>query len=504
MPHFKQLPMEPTQIVMFPLSVDDSIPQDSDVRVFSEAMDMMDTSVLEAGYSEAGCPAYPPLILAKILAYGYSKGIRSSRALEDTVKNDKRFVWLAGGLEPDHTTISRFRKEKQSQLKAAYTGTVRVCMQAGLVLLNATSTDGTKILARASKRSLYDAKRIDRVDEAIDRIFREAEEADRLEDEMYGSSSGREAPPELADAKRRKEKLGEIAKRLNESERKNVSSSDSECKVMKTSDGLRPAYNVQATVDSANLVIVAADVTDAETDYGQLPEQLAQVAQNTGCRTGMALADTGYGDQETLKELVSTGQEALIPSLEQPQQKDRNNLFASICFLKAEGKGVLICPAGRELAYRREVSNHGKRYLVYTLEGCRSCSFYAQCVKLSCKTGKSVQKSAISEDREKMIERLRSPEGKALYALRQQTVEPTFGNIKVNMGFTRFGLHGKQGAMSETWLMCMAHNLKILAARFRRASLTEVFSCIAETFGRRSAEWPTILHSKRSTGGITA
>ena len=475
MPHFKHKPMEQSQLLMFPTSLDDSIPQNSDVRALSDAMDLLDTSALQAGYSEMGCPAYPPMVLAKVLVYGYSKRIRSSRALEDVVRNDKRFMWLAGGLEPDHSTISRFRKEKQADLKAAYKSTVRVCMEAGLVLLNTTSTDGTKIEARASKRSLYDAKRMEKAEEEIEQIFREAEEADKLEDELYGSSSsGREVPPELADAKKRKKKLEEIAEQLKESERKNVSASDSECRVMKTTTGLRPSYNVQATVDSENLVIVAADVTDSENDCGQLVGQLAQMEENTGCKTAMALADTGYGNEQTLEELCASGQDALIPPKEQSQQSDRNDLFASRCFLRAEDKDALICPAGRELTYRREVSNHSRKYLVYTAEGCRSCSFYEQCVKVSCKTGRSVQKSQISEQKEAMIERLRTPEGKALYALRQQTVEPVFGNMKWNLGFRRFSLHGKKGAMSETWLMCIVHNLKVLVARVGRDGLAKL------------------------------
>ena len=465
MANYKKMPMEPTQIVLFPRSVDDSVSAESDVRAVSEAMDMLDWSAFEEGYSHTGCPAYPPKVLTKILVYGYSKGIRSSRALEDAVKNDKRYIWLSGGLEPDHCTISRFRKDKQEALRSAYKSTVRVCMEAGLVLLNTISTDGTKVLARASKRSLYDVKRVDKVSEAIDKIFREAEEADRLEDEAYGNGSGSTLPPELADAKKRKEKLREIAERLKKSGRKKICASDTECRVMKTKMGLLPSYNVQATVDSANLVIVAADVTNRENDFGQLSGQLAQVEENTGCRADLVLADTGYGDQGTMKELSSSGQDALIPQPEQPQQKDMNNLFASRCFLKDEERDVLICPAGKELTYRRKVSNHGKMYLIYTAEGCRSCSFYAECVKVLCKTGRSVQKGVLSDERERMIERLRTPEGKAQYALRQQTVEPVFGSIKWNMGFARFGLHGKGGAKSEIWLMCMAHNLRILTKR---------------------------------------
>jgi transposase len=330
MPNFKQMPMTPSQVLLFPMSVEESVPRDSDVRVLGEAMDLLDWSVFEAGYSETGCPPYPPKVLAKVLVYGYSKGIRSSRALEDAVKNDKRYIWLAGGLEPDHTTIARFRKEKASELRDVYRGSVRICAEAGLILLDVTATDGSKIKARASKKSLYDAKRVAKEMEAIDRVFAEAEEVDRREDELYGSGTGNEMPAELADAAKRKEKLQEIAERLRKTGRNSASSTDEECRVMKTTDGLRPSYNVQVSI--------------------------------------------------------------------------------------------------------------------------------------------------VAAERQAMIERLETPEGRRLYSLRQQTVEPVFGNIKANMGLSRFGLHGREGAQSETWLICIAHNLKIYARR-RGAPVACALSC---------------------------
>ncbi len=371
MANYKKMPLEPTQIIMFPMSVNDSIPADSDVRTVSEAMDLLDWSGFESSRKGTGCPPYPPRVLAKIIVYGYSKGIRSSRALEEVVKNDKRYIFLSGGLEHDHSKIARFRKERQPLLRAAYRDTVRVCMEAGLVLLNAVSTDGSKIQALASKKSLYGMKRIDKVSEAIDRIFREAEEADRLEDEAYGEGTGRELPPELLDAKKRKEKLSEIAERLKESGRKNISASDAECRVMKTTGGLRPAYNVQITVDKENLVIVGADVTNSESDHGQLSAQLKEVEENTGCKPDVVLADTGYCDEGTLKTLSSSGQDALIPPQEQNPGRDRNNLFDSRCFFRDRERDVLVCPAGKDLTYRRTVKCCSGHYKVYTADGCR-------------------------------------------------------------------------------------------------------------------------------------
>jgi len=476
MPNFKQMPMTPTQVLMFPVSVDEAVPKDCDVRMLGEAMDLLDWSAFEASYSETGCPPYPPQVLTKILVYGYSKGIRSSRALEDTVKNDKRYIWLAGGLQPDHSTIARFRKDKQEELKDAYKGSVRICAEAGLILLNVAATDGSKIKARASKRSLFDRKRLEREMAEIERILAEAEEVDRQEDELYGTGSGNEVPEELADARKRKEKLEEIARRLKDAGCNSISSTDPECRVMKTLDGLRPAYNVQLTVDSAEQVIVAADVVNAQTDNGQLAGQLEQVIENTGMEPDVVLADTGYSDQETFKALSAADQEAIIPPKEQPQEKKRNDLFASKCFLWDGDRDVLICPAGRELTFCREVGCSSGKYREYRAFGCKSCSFYHECVKVEGKTGRAVQVSVVAAERQGMIERLKTPKGRELYLLRQQTVEPVFGDMKWNMGLSRFSLDGTEGAKSETWIVCMAHNLKIYG-RIKGRSLLLALSC---------------------------
>lgn len=498
MPNFKQMPMTPSQVLMFPLSVEEAVSKGCDVRILGDVMDLLDWSGFEAGYSETGCPAYPPRVLAKILVYGYSKGIRSSRVLEDVVKNDKRYIWLAGGLEPDHTTIARFRKQKQAELKAAYKGSVRICAEAGLTLLNVAATDGTRMKARASKRSLYDAKRIAKEMEAIDRILAEAEEVDRQEDELYGTGTGNEVPEELADAKKRKEKLEEIAKRLKEAGCNKVSSTDEECRVMKTGDGLRPAYNVQLTVDSANQVIVAADVVNAQADNGQLTGQIEQVIENTGMKPDVVLADSGYSDQDTLKALSSMEQEAIIPPIQQPQEKKRNDLFASKCFVKDEVRDVLICPAGRELPFYREVSCSSGNYREFRAFECKSCSFYHECVKVKGKTGRAVQISVVAAERQGMMKKLNTSEGRELYSLRQQTVEPVFGDMKWNMGLSRFSLNGTEGAKSETWIACIAHNLKIYGKSKGKSLVSALFwalpwfvSVIRGLAGRKATLLPT-------------
>ena len=90
MPRYKQMPLEPSQLMLYGRSVEDAVPMGCDVRA---------------------CPPYPPEAMVKVLGYAYSKGIRSSRKIEQHLNYDVRFIWLAGGLSPDHNTIARFRKE---------------------------------------------------------------------------------------------------------------------------------------------------------------------------------------------------------------------------------------------------------------------------------------------------------------------------------------------------------------------------------------------------------
>ncbi len=110
--------------MLYGQSVEDALPQDNDVRVFSEVMDYLDYSALESRYSDMGCPAYSPKTMVKVLGYAYSKGIRSSRRIEECLHIDVRFIWLAGGLAPDHNTIARFRKDGGADLENLFKDSV--------------------------------------------------------------------------------------------------------------------------------------------------------------------------------------------------------------------------------------------------------------------------------------------------------------------------------------------------------------------------------------------
>ena len=457
MARFKEMPMAPSQLMLYGRSVEDALPQCSDVRVFNEMMDYLNYSALESGYSEMGCPAYPPKTMVKVLGYAYSKGIRSSRRIEEALSIDVRFIWLAGGLAPDHNTIARFRKDGGSELENLFKDSVKLCMRAGLVFLNSVSTDGSKLVAAASKKRIYNEERLEREMRRVEQILQEAQEIDRAEDELYGSGNGREIPQELKDARARKEKLQEIAEQLKETQSKNVVSSDHECRVMKTrNNGKCPAYNLQASVDTDNQIIVAMELTASETDHGYLPKMVEQVESNTGAASDISLADSGYQDEETLKWIEQSNHDVLMPIME-PHESKRTDLFAGRCFVYDDERDVVICPAGRDLVFGGQYKLSSGTYKRYAAAGCKSCSFHRKCCGK--KANRRINVSIVAHVRQRMRDRLQTQQGKQIYSARKQTVEPVFGQMKTNRGFGRLLVHGYAGALAETALMCLIHNI---------------------------------------------
>lgn len=474
MSRYKQMPMPPSQSMLFGMSIEEALAKDSDVRAFKDVMDCLDYRHIESTCATTGAPPYPPDVMVKILGYAYSKGIRSSRNIEGALKVDVRFMWLGGGLKPDHNTLARFRRDNEQSLKLLFTDSVRICCEAGLVFLNTVSVDGTKILAAASKKRVYSQSRVDREMARVEKILAEAEEVDQAEDAQEASAEHGDIPEHLKNAKERKARLEEIANQLRESKRKAVVVSEPQSRVMLTSEGKRPAYNLQAAVDGGSQVIVAMNLTDAEDDHGQLPGVVGEVESNTGLSPGISLADTGYCDENTLKWIEESGHEVLMPSQEHPDESKRTDRFASKHFAHDTERDVLICPEGKELVFKGEYRKGSGTYRHYAAKGCKSCPFHGQCVR-SGRGSRQINVSVVASVRRKMRQKLRSPEGRELYNLRRETVEPVFGQIKSNTSFARFLMKGRKGASAEAALMCMAHNIqKCVTSASLRAYLAQI------------------------------
>ena len=192
MPKFKEY--HQNQIMLMPPSLEEKVPLEHLARYVNQVVDRLDTSAIEASYSELGCPGYHPKMLVKLLVYGYSMGIRSSRRIQRAAREDIVFMWLAGLQEPDFRTISDFRKSRLKDIKGIFNQILELCCELGMVQCGRISIDGTKIEANSGKHKITFRKKLEKslsgYEEKIDEILREAEEIDAEEDALYGDSDG--------------------------------------------------------------------------------------------------------------------------------------------------------------------------------------------------------------------------------------------------------------------------------------------------------------------------
>ena len=175
----------------------------------------LDLSAIYADYTEVrGAPPYEPRLMVKILIYGYSHGVTSSRALERRCHDDIAFRFLTAQAAPDFVAISRFRTRHGAALKALFTQSLTLCAQAGLVSLGRVALDGTKVRAAASRHRAMSYDRMVRAEselaDEVDALLADAERLDAAEDAAYGTDRrGDELPVELA---RREGRLAAIRK----------------------------------------------------------------------------------------------------------------------------------------------------------------------------------------------------------------------------------------------------------------------------------------------------
>ena len=359
----------------------------------------------------------------KVLLYGYCVGVSSSRRIAQRFHDDIAFRVLAANNTRDFRTISDFRKDNLDALSGLSLQVLALCQQAGLVKLGHVALDGTKVKANASKHKAMSYGRM-REKEAqlaaeVAELLRRAQTADDEEDRRYGKDQrGDELPEELAFREGRLEKLREamaaleaeaqVAAEPAEAEgRKHPgvaddkaqrSFTDAESRIMPAAGGkdFLQAYNCQAVVDSAHQVIVAARATNQTSDKQQAAAMLQKTIDNVGAVSGEVSADAGYYSAQAVDEFL------LWAWTRSSRRKTRH------------GRVVPPAPRGRI-------------------------------------------PSQLSP-RDRMRRKLQTRRGRQRYALRMQTVEPVFGQIKQGRGFRQFLLRGLEKVKGEWSLICTGHN----------------------------------------------
>ena len=434
-------------------SLQDWLPEEHLARFVVDVVSQLNLRSLTKAYAGKGSPAYHPEMLLALLFYGYATGIYSSRKIEQATYDSVAFRFIAANTHPDHDTIATFRKRFLNELHPLFVQILMLAREMGFLKLGKVSLDGTKVKANASKHHALSWGHACKIEEQlkaeVDALIELANQADATK-----ISDGMNVPEEIA---RRKDRLAAIAKakekieqraverynkekqeyddkmttrqaKAEESGKKprgrtpqppepgpgkkdQVNLTDEESRIMPTSGkGFEQAYNAQVAVDLDSMLIVESHVSQNPNDKQEVSptvEGLNSLPEELGA-VDTVVADAGYFSEDNVDTCNSNKMEPLIA----PGRNKHNQTIQE----------------------------------------------------------RFSQPDPLPEDADsvsKMRHRLKTKEGRQIYAKRKSTVEPVFGIIKQVMGFRQFLLRGLESVQGEWNLVAIAWNIKRMFALSR-------------------------------------
>ena len=435
---------------LMPPSVEDWLPQRHLARFVAEVVDGLDLRAMSRAYRGSGLASYHPAVLLSLLVYGYATGVFSSRKLERATYDSVAFRFIAANDHPDHDTIATFRRRFLKEIAALFVEVLKLAREMGVLKMGTVALDGTKIHANASRHSALSYEHAGEIEKQLKaevaELLAKAEAADQAD-----VPDGMSIPEELARRETRLEKIAEARARIEARAQERfkqeqaeyqaklavreanaeatgkkpsgrplqppveaplptdqINLTDEDSRIMPVAGGgFEQCYNAQAVVAADSLLVVAVDVTQAVNDKQQLQPMLDKVAglpDELG-EVKTMLADSGYFSAANVMACAAAEIEPLIAMGRQPHYPPLNERFAA-------------APTAPENPTPVEAMAH----------------------------------------------RLKTPEGKKLYALRKQVPEPVFGIIKSVLGFRQFLLRGLDCVRGEWSLVTMAWNIKRMFA----------------------------------------
>jgi transposase len=424
----------------------DVLPPDHLVHFVVFVIEQLDLRAIYQKYASVGAPPYEPGILLGLLFYGYATGVFSSRQIEKKCKESLSFRFIAGGNEPDHSTIADFRKDNLAEIKELFVQILVVAIELGKLELGNISLDGTKIHADASKSKAISYKRLlelePQLQAEVAELFALAEKAEGetspegmvIEDEV---ALRQKRLAQLAKAKAVLEARAEARYELEKAEyeaklrerdakeqargrklggrkpqpptpgprdKDQYNFTDPDSPIMKNSNnqGFDQHYNAQAAVEQSSMLIVGNHLSDHPNDKQEAVPTLAAIPTEQIGRPDAAALDNGYFSQANIEAFEAQGVDPYIATGRDSHHQSWQEFFAG-----------LPDPPAEE-----------------------------------------------ASPKEKMAYKLKTDIGQAIYRLRKSTVEPVIGIIKEILGFRQFSLRGLVKAAGEWNLVCIAFNLK--------------------------------------------
>lgn len=426
---------------LMPPDVRDWVARDDLAHFLVEAVQSVPIDAFKVNRRGSGSAQYPPRAMLALLVYCYSRGITSSRRIEEATYHHAGVRLIMANTHPDHDTIATFRRVNGEAFEAAFLQILLLAQEVGLLKLGKISIDGTRMKADASlnQNVTYDRSEelIEQLKADIAALAAQAEADDRdpdPDDRLPAELQRREKLLAKLEAARAalEQRARERAQREHAAYRKAVADragrdprgrqpkppppvaearprggeqvnlTDPDSRVMSKRGQTGQQYNAQAAVDAEGSMLILAALLVQGGDMGQLLKVVDAIDPALGQPTAV-LADTGYAKASDIAELERRGLDPHVA---------------------VEAKDL------REYEFRPK--------------------------KGEPKPPKHFKQPELLAMREKLA----TDEGRSVYRLRQQTVEPAFGVMKEVMGLRGFRMRGLVGASGEWTLMALSYNLK--------------------------------------------
>jgi len=472
------------QINLFPVSLDQSIDPDNEVRIIDLFVDSL--SIKDYGFRtdfpENGRPAYHPADLLKLYIYGYMNKARSTRDMEKECHRNIEVMWLLKCLKPDHNTISNFRQNNEKAIKKVFRATVEIAKHFDLIGGKLIAGDSTKLRAQNSKKNNFNQAKIDRhlayIDNKLDEYNRVLAESD--------ADNQKVILEEIKTQKARKADYQELEKKLKESGEPQISLSDPESRqIVMRNNITEVAYNVQTTVDAKNNIPIDFKVTNENDSkaMGNMVQRAKGILRNNDFTV---LYDKGFHTGSELKTVQKPGVETIVavPGMPSTSQAP-DHAYNYEHFIYDKEADTYTCPQGQILRTngswykQRSSSGNISWFKQYKTKACKKCPMRSKCTRSE--KERLIQRSEYAEYYER--NRINTIEKEHLYKRRQTIVEHPYGTIKRQWGFNYIlTKRGMDRAGSDVGLMFIAYNLKRISNILTRKRLLEYLRVLVVMF----------------------
>ena len=469
------------QQILFPASLDEYVEENSEVRVidaFIGHLRFEELGFIRGQAAETGRPGYDPRIVLAIYIWGHLNQIRSSRRLERECGRNVELMWLSGRLRPDFKTLCRFRQENGKAIGEVLVQFRVWCQKAELFGSEIVAIDGSKFKAvNSTQRNITQnklTKLIESEQRAVAEYMGKLEEADKQED-------AQDAGREKLSADELKEKIAGIGEYLKEHEatlsgmkesgERQISLTDPDARLMKTSKGMDVCYNIQTAVDAKYKLIATVEVTNEVNDQQLLSEMALAAKSDLGVEELTVVADAGYYAHEVIKACEDENVTVYVP-IRESKDAEHGGVFPRTRFDYAPERDLYICPANEHLTpigHGVRKGRYTRTVRIYATSRCTNCPLRLKCTRS--KYGRRIKRWVHDDVLDRLRKRLiDKPE---IQRMRKSLVEHPFGTIKSAMGHERLLLRGIKNVTTEIKLTVLSYNIKRVISILGAQSMIE-------------------------------